>query len=491
MPGWRHRKLSLETRPVWLTSASVAALVVAAGLFVVPDARAESLRQALTAAYQYNPRLDAERARLRATDEEVSRAESGFRPTIQASADIGRQETSSRPDSQTAGQSDPLGYNFSVRQSLFSGFRTTNEVSEAEATVKAGRENLRQVETDVFVETVEAYSNLVRDLAIARLRDNNAEVLSKDLEGAEARRAVKEVTKTDVAQAQARRARSISSAELARANVKVARANYERVIGHPPSSVGQPSLKNAQLPRTLEEALKAAERQSHALNSALFQEEAARFAVDKVRGELLPEINIEASYAHRDNPNSAFDQQEAASITGRVSMPLYDGGEIRARVRQAKHTHVSRIQSIEQARSETQASVIEAWSRMMASRAQLKSDTVLVEANRLALDGVREEQKVGQRTLLDVLDAEQEYLDAQIQLVSTRRDLVVASYRVLATMGELNAEALALNTDVYNAEDHLEEARQNWFGIDIVTPDGRREVIEANDPDDDPGEVTR
>lgn len=488
MPGWRRRKRQTEARRIWLTGASLAALVAAAGLFAGSEARAESLRQALAAAYQYNPRLDAERARLRATDEDVTRAESGFRPTIEASADFGHQQTSVRPSvSELFGASDPLGYSVTARQSLFRGFRTTNEVSEAEATVKAGRENLRQVETEVLSEAVEAYCNMVRDLAIARMRDNNVEVLSKDLEGAEARRAVKEVTKTDVAQAQARRARALSAAELARSNVKVSRANFERVIGHAPSTVGQPSLKNAQLPRTLEEALKAAERQNPSLNAAQFQEQAARFAVDKIRGELLPEVNIEANYGHRDDPNPAYTEQDSASITGRVSLSLYDGGEIRARVRQAKHTHVSRLQQIEQARSESQAAVIEAWSQMMASRAQLKSNSILVDANRLALEGVREEQKVGQRTLLDVLDAEQEYLDAQIQLITARRDLIVASYRVLATMGELNPEALALATDVYNPEAHFEEARQNWFGIDIVTPDGRREVIEANDPDDDPG----
>ena len=489
MPQLRRGLRRGQARSVWLGGVSAAALAASACLLTASTARAETLRQALTAAYQTNPRLDAERAKLRATDEDVSRAESGYRPTVDGSADIGRQDITSQPASATSGKAEPWGYSISVRQSVFSGFRTSNEVSEAEATVKAGRENLRQVESSVLLEGVGSYMDVVRDMAIVRIRDSNVGVLSRELEAAETRRAVKEVTKTDVAQAAARRARAISAADLSKANLKVSRANFERIIGHAPSGVGAPSLKLKQLPHSIEEAWRTAEELSPNVNSAMFREEAARFAVDKVRGELLPEVNIEASFAHRENPNAAFDEQEAASITGRVSVPFYDGGEIRARVRQAKHTHVSRIQEIEQARSETQANVTSAWSKLMASRAQLKSDTIQVEANRLALEGVREEEKVGQRTLLDVLNAEQEFLDAQIELTTTRRDLVVASYELLASMGTLNAETLELGSEVYDPEAHFEEARQNWFGIDITTPDGRRRAYIASDPEDEAGAI--
>lgn len=474
-----------KTRTVWLGGVSVAALAAALSLGVSTQASAETLRDALAAAYHYNPKLDAERARLRATDEDVNRAESGFRPTVSGSADVGHQKTASQPTSTTTGESSPWGYSITMRQSVFNGFRTTSDVAEANAAVKAGRENLRQIETNVLLEAVTAYMDVVRDTEILRIRDNNVAVLSRDLEAAQTRRAVKEVTKTDVAQALARRARAVSSADLARANLKTSRATFERVVGHAASGLGMPSLRLKGLPRSIEEAWQTAERQNPNVSSALFREEAARHAVDKVRGELLPEVNVEASFAHREQPNAGFDNQESASISGRVSIPLYDGGEVRARVRQAKHTHVSRLQEIEQARSETQASVTATWSRLMAARAQLKSDKVQVEANRLALEGVREEEKVGQRTLLDVLNAEQEYLNAQIDLITTRRDLVVASYQVLAQIGSLNAETLALETPIYNPEAHYEEARGNWFGISITHADGYREAYQASDPDDD------
>jgi outer membrane protein len=478
-----------QARSAGRGGVSWAALAAALAFSCPTPANAESIRDALTATYQTNPRLDAERSRLRATDEDVSRAESGFRPTVNGTADVGRQRSTSLPTTSTAGESNPWGYSISVRQSVFNGFQTTNDVAEANASVKAGRENLRLVETNVLLEAVTAYMDVVRDNEIVRIRDSNVAVLSRDLEAAETRRTVKEVTKTDVAQAQARRARAVSAADLARSNVKTSRANFERVVGHAPTGLGMPSLRLKQLPKSIEEAWQSAERQNPNVNSAMFREEAARYAVDRVRGELLPEVNLEASFAHREDTNIAFEQQEAASISGRVSIPLYDGGEVRARVRQAKHTHVSRIQEIEQARTETQAGVTTAWSRLMAARAQLKSDKVQVEANHMALVGVREEEKVGQRTLLDVLNAEQEYLNAQIDLITTRREVVVASYQLLAQSGNLNAESLELGSDIYDPEVHFEEARGNWFGIDITHADGHREAYRASDPDEVSGEI--
>lgn len=447
----------------------------------------ETLRQALYSAYTTNPKLDAERAKLRATDEEVSRAESGFRPVVNGSADVGRQSSTSNPTSDTSGTTDPWGYSISVRQSVFNGFQTTQDVATAEAAVKEGRENLRQVETSVLLDAVTAYLDVVRDMEVLRVRENNVSVLARDLEAAETRRHAREVTKTDVEQARARHARAVSATDLAKANLKVSRATYERIIGHPPANLAMPSLKLKSLPHSIEEAWHTAERESPGVGAALFREEAARHTVDKITGELLPEITLEASYGHREDPSSFYNDENNASVTGRINIPFYDGGEVRARVRQAKHSHVSRLQEIQEVRNETQADVTAAWSRLMAARSQLNSDQVQVEANRLALEGVREEERVGQRTLLDVLNAELEYLEAQIQLVSTRHDLVVANYQVLATIGSLSAESLEISAQIYDPEEHLEEARQNWFGIDITHADGRRELYEAVDRDNAPG----
>lgn len=467
--------------------AGVSLLVLAA----IQPARSETLSEALSAAYLSNPRIDAERARLRATDEDVPRALSGYRPRIDGSADLGAEETTTKPETSGMGATKPWGYEVNVVQPLFRGFRTTSAVNEAEANVRAGRENLRQIETETLLEAVTAYLDVVRDQKILRYREHNVRVLTKELEAAETRRAAKEVTRTDVAQAQARRSRAISAAEFAKADLKVSRATYERVIGHAPTSVSEPPVRMKGLPRSLASAIEIAEQESPAVISALYREQAARYGVDGVRGELLPEVRLEASYAHRGGVSTTLDEQDRASVTGRINVPIYQGGEEYARVRQAKHTHVSRLQEIEQARTETRENVSKAWYRLLASRAQLSADQMQVEANRTALEGVREEEKVGQRTLLDVLNAEQEYLDAAIELVQTRRDLVLSGYSLLAAMGRLTGEALMLNATLYDAEAHYEDTREKWFGLAITHADGSSEIFHAPDAaaaDDGPAE---
>lgn len=440
---------------------------------------AETLKEAMRSAYRYNPQLDAERARLRATDEEVPQAQSGYRPTLRGSFDVGRQSIETKPKSSSDGATSPWGYDITMRQNVFTGFRTESAVNEAEATVRAGRENLHLIEGRTLLDTVAAYMDVVRGNEVLRLREQNVSVLTRELEAAEARRAVREVTLTDVAQARARRARAISGADLAKANLRIARAEFQRVVGHSPDRVGQPPMPGRMLPRSLADALEVASRESPNVVSALYREQAARHAVDKVRGELLPQVTLEANYTSRYDSAKYLDEENFASITGRVTVPFYEGGEVQSRVRQAKHNHVSRIQEIEQARGETESNVAAAWSRLVAARAQQRSDQVQVDSARIALDGVREEEKVGQRTLLDVLNAEQEYLDAQVALVSTRRDLVVASYALLFAMGRLTAATLALDDEIYDEQRHYEEVRDSWGGLEITRADGRTESLSA------------
>jgi len=453
---------------------SVAVLAVLAS-----PLHAETLRQAMASAYANNPRLDAERARLRATDEDVPRAKAGFRPSVTGQADTGWQKIETTPRLSSNGATSPWGYSINVVQPVFSGFRTVNAVNEAEANVRAGRELLRNVEQQVLLEAVTAYCDVVRDQAVVRLREGNVAVLTKELAATEARREVREVTRTDVAQAQARRARALSQLDLARANLKASRAAFERVTGRPPAHLTPPTPPNKHLPKSLDQAIAVAEKENPNVVAALYREQAARHAIGKIRGELLPDVRLEASYGQRFDATRGEQERESGTIAGRVTIPLYEGGETYARVRQAKHTQVSRLQEIEQARSETQAAVTQAWSRFHAARSQLKSDQVQVEANRTALEGVREEERVGQRTLLELLNAEQELLDAEVQLVITRRELIVAAYTLLQQMGRLNAEELGLADLTYDATAHYEEVRSRWFGLDITRGNGRREAIDV------------
>ncbi|MFN3743469.1 MAG: TolC family outer membrane protein [Hyphomicrobiaceae bacterium] len=464
-----------RTGSIPLRGVVAAGLIAASHVLSVAPVRAETLHQALAAAYKYNPQIDAERARLRATDESVAIANSGFRPNIAGSADITHDWQRTRPPALTDGNNTSKGYSVSLSQPIFNGFRTINAVNEAEATVRAGREVLRSTEQGILLQAVTAFMDVIRDQAIVRLRENNVNVLSRELQATRDRFAVGEVTRTDVAQAEARRAASISALDVARSNLKISRATFERVIGHPPSRLVEPSGAYARIPKSQDEAITVATRESPEVVAALYREQAARFTVDRIWGELLPSVSLEAGYSQRFDPSKVVDEREGASVSGRVSIPIYEGGAVHARVRQAKHTHLAALQEIERARTVAREGVLAAWAQLTAARAQLESDQAAVVAARTALTGVREEQKVGQRTILDVLNAEQEYLAAQVQLETTRRNVVVTSYLVLQSVGRLNSEYLGLTKLVYDPEVHYNEVRRKWWGISITHSDGRRE----------------
>jgi len=459
----------------------VAITAVLAAVLVGGPARAETLLEALSAAYKFNPRLDAARATLRATDEEVPRALAGYKPSVTGSADTSFRHITTNPGTSLNGDTNPRGYQIGMVQPLFRGFRTVNAVNAAEATVRAGRETLRLAEESVLLEAVTAYGDVVRDTAIVRLRENNVTVLTRDLRATQDRFNVGEVTRTDVAQAQARRAAAVAALDLARANLKTSRATFERVIGHPPSHLVD-AHESPLVAKTLPENVEISLRESPNVVGALYREQAARYTIDLVRGELLPTAQLEANYAKRFDDLAGLDSVETGSITGRLTVPFYTGGEVQARVRQAKQTHIQRLQEIEQARTETQANVVTAWAQLQAAKAAVESDQTAVDANRIALAGVREEERVGQRTLLDVLNAEQELLNAEVNLVTDQRNVVVASFTVLSTIGRLDAQELNLASLVYDPDAHYHDVRSKWFDISITHPDGRREVIEATPP---------
>lgn len=457
---------------------SAVALLLASAGWVAP-ANAESLRQALSAAYRYNPQIDAQRARLRATDEDVAIAMSGYRPKITAQGSVSSIKTDTRPATATGGgRTDPKNVTVDLQQPIFTGLQTTNQVRAAEASVRAGRETLRDVERQVLLQVVTAYGDVVRDQAIVQLQENNVQVLTRELSATKDRFAVGEVTRTDVAQAEARRAGAVSQLDLARANLKTSRASYEQVVGHAPSQLHEPGTPDNLLPRSLNDAVDQGSKENPLVVAALYNEQSARYQVDQIRGGLLPQVTFEASHSDTWDPSQGLDETRTTTVTGRVTMPLYEGGEIYARVRQAKQTHVSLLQTIELTRTQVQQAVTAAWSQMQAARAQLQSDVVQVKANETALNGVREEERVGQRTLLDVLNAEQELLNSRVNLQTDKRNLLVASYTLLSQVGRLDAAALGVASEVYDPVIHYEEVRRQWWGLDITHADGRQEHLD-------------
>lgn len=460
-----------RTCAAWRRSA-LAGLLILSG--VVPVA-GQSLTEVVRSAYGKNPRLDAERARQRATDEEVARAHAGWRPTVSATADVAYQHTETKPGLASDGTVHPKGYALNASQPVFRGFRTVNGLRVAEATVGAGREALRAVEQSVLLEAITAYMDVIRDQALVRLRESNLAVLDSELKATRERFSVGVVTRTDVAQAEARLAAAASALELTKANLKTSRAAFERTIGFPPGRLQEDAKPYAKLPRSLDEGIAAALREQPSVVAAAFNEEAARANIDLIRGELLPSVRLDAAHAQRFDPSRTTDEQEVTTVTGRLSVPIYEGGEVYARVRQAKHTHMSRLQQIEQARSEVRSAVTATWSQLLAARSQADSDKVQVAALEIALSGVRAEQRAGQRTLLDVLNAELETLNAKVQRAGNERNLVVASYTVLAAVGRLSMASLGASDIAYDPEENYEIVHRKWWGLDITYADGHKE----------------
>jgi outer membrane protein len=464
-----------------LQSPTIAAIAAAAmmAVFATAPAQALTLDEALASAYEYSPRIDAERARLRATDEEVPIAQSGYRPDIGLSADVGYRATDISPG--PTSERKPRGYGVSITQPIFRGFQVTNAVSQAESIVRAGRETLRAVEQEILLEAVTAFMDVVRDQAIIRLNENNLKVLSEELKATEDRFAVGEVTRTDVAQSEARRADAVAQLDQARANLQTSRAAFERTVGLPATGLVEPTLKMSLLPASQDEAVGIGTQENPNIVGALYNEQAARYNVDRIRGALLPQIQVEGDYTDRFGESQGIRETETAQVVGRVTVPIYQqGGIVHAQVRQAKHEHLARLQDIEQARVVVKANVIAAWSQLLGARAQLESAKAAVDANQTALTGVREEERVGQRTLIEVLNAQQELLNSQVNLVTTRRNVIVAAYGLQAALGRLDALSLGVTGTVYDPVAHADEVDRKWFGISITHEDGRREHMDVD-----------
>jgi len=469
---------------------SALAMAAASALSVSP-VYGETLKEALAAAYIANPQVKAERAKLRATDEEVSRAKSGYRPTIQGEATHSVVDSSSSPPSPGDGTDYPRSYSVSVVQPLFRGFRTMNAVEAAKANVEAGREDLRNIAQQILLDAATQYMNVLRDESIVRLRSNNVKVLSEQLQATQDRFDVGEVTKTDVAQARARRAGAVSELNLAKANLQSSRAAYERVVGNPPSNLRTPPPVDRMLPQTLEAAIQEGETRNPAILAALLRVKATEFDTKRIKGELLPELRLEASY-EKSFDTGGVDERDTTSLTGRLTVPIYQAGEVSARVRQSQDTELQRRQEVDQARQQVRSDVVSAWGQLVAARAALVSDRAQVQANEIALEGVRAEEQVGQRTVLDVLDAEQELLNSRVTLVTTRRDLVVATYTLLAAIGKLTPSDMGLPTLTYDPDPHYREVKDKAFGFHWSTSVLPVEdtVVVGGDAELEPGQET-
>lgn len=449
-------------------NCALLALALAAGLVSAAPAGAETLTSAMSLAYRSNPNLNAERAGLRATDELVPQALSAWRPTFNATGQVESTWTHTVPGGSNTLTGGDVG--LSVQQNLFSGFRRANGTKQAEASVRSGRASLANTEQQVLLQAVTAYMDVLQYSAIVRLRNQNIGVLDEQLRAARNRFEVGEVTRTDVSQAEARLRGAVSEYNFAESNLLSARATYRQVVGQEPKNLA-PAKPARNIPGSLDAALSLGHRQHPAVISAIYGEEAAAFAVNVAEGALLPTLSVEGSVGYSINPTQQLDESSSASAMLQLNVPIYQGGGEYSEVRQAKEERNQALLQIDVARQQVRADIFSAWGVLKAATASIDSARSQVNAASVALTGVREEANVGQRTTLDVLNAEQELFDARVSLVVAERDQVVASYTLLAAIGRLNAEALGLAVDVYRPEVHYEQVRDKWTGL--RTPSGQ------------------
>lgn len=425
-------------------------------------AEAASLLEALATTYAGNPTLEAARAQLRATDEGVPQVLSEWRPSIIGEVQGGREWDKQRKPLELRQDTSPRSYGVTIRQPIFDGFGTVYGTSQAENLVEAGRARLTLTEQTVLLDAVSAYMAVVRDTAVLELTRSNEKVLQAQLEATEARFEVGELTRTDVAQAQSRLQGAIAQRIQAEGQLTSSRAVYRQVIGEDPTEVAMPGEAPA-LPSSRDEAV-ALSQGTPGVQAARFDERAAKHNIDVQFADMLPSVAVEGSYQRREDIGLPDSEADVGAVVGTVTIPLYQAGAPDSRVRQSKQVYMQSRRLTDEALRAAEQEAISAWQGLQTAIAQSQSFEEQVKAAELALEGVRQEQEVGARTILDVLDAEQEALNARVSLVSSQTDRVVAQYRLLAAGGALTAAALGLEVEYYDPRRHYDAVRDKFIG---------------------------
>ncbi|MGI8569088.1 MAG: TolC family outer membrane protein [Methylocella sp.] len=449
--------------------------------------RAETMSSALARAYAGNPDLNQQRAGVRATDENLPRASAAWRPTANANAQFGYNyldfmtkggaesgvpSTGQRTNSRQRAGTDPGTFDLKITENLFNGDRTLNGVRQAESNIFGARETLRNTEQNVLQNAATAYMNVLRDTAILDLRKNNIIVLQEQLRQTVDRFTVGEVTRTDVAQAESSLASARSDYFTAQANLQTSIADYRQVIGVEPTRLEPARAIDSLLPHMLGVAVQLALAEHPEVQAALHAVDAAALQAKLVEGELYPTVNLVGSVQQNTILNGfPGERLFNAAIVGQLTIPIYEGGEVYARTRQAKETlGQARLQADLQ-RDTVRAAVVSTWGQLDTARAVIQSSMASVKSNEIALDSIRQEAEVGQRTTFDILFQQQQLLNARVVLVTAQRDRVVASYAVMAAIGRLSAANLNLSVVQYDPTIHFDQIKDKWIGL--RTPDGR------------------
>jgi TolC family type I secretion outer membrane protein len=442
--------------------ATVAVTLVHAG-----PVGATTLTEALATTYRTNPDLKAARRELGAINEAVPQALSGWRPQVSISGSVGKQALESESQNFTGdATTTPVQGQFEVRQPLYRGGRNNANTERAVSQVGAQRARLMRTEQDVLLRTVRSYMDVWRDQAILRLNRTNVERLRRQLQATQDRFDVGEVTRTDVSQAKSRLQRAIADRVEAQGALESSRAVYKEVVGRPPEQLEQPSSPE-NLPDSVTAAVETALAQNPQTRAARFAEIAARRNVRSITGELLPDAELVARASRSANSTSSESSSETLEVLAQISVPLYQRGAVFSRMREAKQTANQRRLQLRGQKRQVEQEAVSAWEDLQAARARIDAIEAQVRSAEIALDGVRQESQVGARTVLDVLDAEQELLNAEVDLIRAQRDEIVAAYSLLAALGRLTARDRGLPVEIFNVEKAFQDVRNKLWGSDL------------------------
>ncbi|CCE10931.1 putative outer membrane protein tolC precursor [Bradyrhizobium sp. STM 3843] len=452
-------------------AAAVVLLMACAG---PAPALADTIEAALVRAYQSNPQLNAQRAQVRSTDENVPQALSGYRPKVNLTATGGYQYQDIQLSPATPsfhGTTVPRSVGVTATQTLYNGNQTANRTRAAESQVSGAREGLRVLEQQVLLQAATIYMDYLRDAAIVEVQRSNTRVLEQTLKQTRDRFNVGEVTRTDVAQSEAQLAAGRTQQLTAESNLTTTRSNFRRIIGNEPVNLAPGSPVDRFLPSTLQQAVEISLIENPNVTAAMFGIDVNFLQVKINEGALLPTVTVQASAQQANEQSLQSLRSFGASAIAQLSVPIYQGGAEYALIRQSKENLAQQRLNLDTTRDQTRANVVTAWGQLVAGKAQVASAQAQVTASEVALNGVREEAKAGQRTTLDVLNAQQALVNARNALVTAQHDRVVASYSVLNSVGRLSPQVLNLPTTSYDPSVHYQQVRDSWAGV--RTPDGR------------------
>jgi outer membrane protein len=435
----------------------------------------ETLPQALVRTYQGNPQLNAERARLRGTDEGVPQALAGYRPQIVASLSGGLQAVRVLlPDNtiQTATlKSWTIG--LTVTQTIFNGFKTANSVRQSESQVMSGREALRNTGQGVLLDAVTAYTNVLANQSLVEAQRINVTFLRETLASTKRRLDAGDVTPTDVAQSEARLSRGLADLNAAEVALAVSQATYTEVIGTPPGRLVPPESIDRLLPRTRDDAIAISRKEHPAIMAAMYDTDVAQYGIKIAESGLWPNVSVQAGVQRTRNTDTTLSSQgvDQATILGQANIPIYDGGLAASQVRQAKELAMQARIVMEQIRNQSRTAAVAAWATHEGSKIALAATDAEVRAATIALAGVQKEANGGQRTTLDVLNSQQDLMQARARQIGAQRDRVIAAYTLLSATGHLDVKTLGLDTPDYAPETHYHQVRDAWHGL--RTPSGQ------------------